>query len=349
MNTNFSLECFKPERFQEKSSFTIYKFTWIRWSDQKVRDNIKNTVHLLRIQTPSLQPSTDLAKLFTEKGLLSGHSAIKPRPVECCSDGCPSGSFSSHLYTGFSGAQPEWPSGSWSPLLSRLFFPDCSALGRVLVVPDFYYLRIMEATAECFFVAFPRSVPQHNPVSELCRQFFQTHGLAFALICYDLSFSVLFLFMFLYMYYFSWSCLPCLLSVSFIPIFCQLHALMFPSHVSVFTFDLSPSTPESVNSIQFYLYSAFNKGALSQSCFTENRPPMSKPRATVARKNSLAYNRKKPWAEPDSEGNHLPLVGTGFNPINLVHLDSSHVGRTRVPSWSRPDLRARRGRSGDLG
>ena len=79
-------------------------------------------------------------------------------------------------------------------------------------------------------------------------------------------------------------------------------------------------------SIQFYLYSAFNKGALSQSCFTENRPPMSKPRATVARKNSLADNRKKPWAEPDSEGNHLPLVGTGFNPIYWVHLESSHVG-----------------------
>ena len=48
------------------------------------------------------------------------------------------------------------------------------------------------------------------------------------------------------------------------------------------------------NSIQFYLSSAFNKGALSQSCFTENRPLMSKPRATVARKNSLADNRKKP-------------------------------------------------------
>ena len=81
-----------------------------------------------------------------------------------------------------------------------------------------------------------------------------------------------------------------------------------------------------LNSIQFYLYSAFNKGALSQSCFTENRPLMSKPRATVARKNSLADNRKKSWAEPDSEGNHLPLVGTGFNPIYWVHFESSHVG-----------------------
>ena len=77
-------------------------------------------------------------------------------------------------------------------------------------------------------------------------------------------------------------------------------------------------------SIQFYLW------AWSQSCFTENRPPMSKPTATVARKNSLADDRKKPWAEPASEGNHLPLVGTGFNPINLVHLDSSHVGMVTV-------------------
>ena len=36
---------------------------------------------------------------FMKKGLLPGHSAIKPRTVECCSDGCPSGSFS-HLHTG---------------------------------------------------------------------------------------------------------------------------------------------------------------------------------------------------------------------------------------------------------
>ena len=62
------------------------------------------------------------------------------------------------------------------------------------------------------------------------------------------------------------------------------------------------TVPYLLNSIQFYLYSAFNKGALSQSCFTENRPSMSTPRATVARKNSLADNSKKAWAQPDSEG-----------------------------------------------
>uniref|UniRef100_A0A0E9SXT8 Uncharacterized protein n=1 Tax=Anguilla anguilla TaxID=7936 RepID=A0A0E9SXT8_ANGAN len=32
---------------------------------------------------------------------------------------------------------------------------------------------------------------------------------------------------------------------------------------------------QSIN--QFYLYSAFNKGALSQSSFIENQPPKSKP------------------------------------------------------------------------
>ena len=36
---------------------------------------------------------------FTEERLPSGHSAIKPRTLECCGDGCPSGSFSS-LHTG---------------------------------------------------------------------------------------------------------------------------------------------------------------------------------------------------------------------------------------------------------
>ena len=34
-----------------------------------------------------------------------------------------------------------------------------------------------------YFVALPRSVPQHNPVSELCRQFLRPHCLVFALSC----------------------------------------------------------------------------------------------------------------------------------------------------------------------
>ena len=58
------------------------------------------------------------------------------------------------------------------------------------------------------------------------------------------------------------------------------------------------------NSIPFFLYCAFYNTGLSQSSFTKGpglRPPQSKPRATVARKNSL-ISRKKPWAEPGFRG-----------------------------------------------
>ena len=131
---------------------------------------------------------------FTEERLPSGHSAIKPRLVECCSDGCPSGSFS-HLHTGSlelsqSDHQVLGHLSYQGPSPPIAQFAGWPALGRVLVVPNFFHLRIMEATvllgtfnAAEFFVAFPRSVPRHNPVSELCRQFLQPHGLVFALIC----------------------------------------------------------------------------------------------------------------------------------------------------------------------
>ena len=68
-------------------------------------------------------------------------------------------------------------------LLSLAWRP---ALGRVLVVPNFFHLRMMEATVflvTCrhVLVPFPRSVPQHNPVSELIEQFLRPHSLVFAL------------------------------------------------------------------------------------------------------------------------------------------------------------------------
>ena len=58
------------------------------------------------------------------------------------------------------------------------------------------------------------------------------------------------------------------------------------------------------NSIQFYLYSAFYNTGLSQSSFTKGpglRPPQSKPRVTVARKNSLIRRKKPPngWREEE--------------------------------------------------
>ena len=74
------------------------------------------------------------------------------------------------------------------PLLLRL--ARWPALGIVLVVPDFFCLRMMEATVlrdlQCcrnLLVPFHRSVPQLNHVSKFYRQFLHPHGLVFALIC----------------------------------------------------------------------------------------------------------------------------------------------------------------------
>ncbi len=110
--------------------------------------------------------------VFTEERIEFGHTAIKPRCS--CSDVCPSVGF-----TYDHGAQLEWPLGSCSPVLHQLLsLAGRPALGRVLVVPNFFHLIIMEATvflgnfsAAEFFVAFLRFVPRYNPVSELCRQF----------------------------------------------------------------------------------------------------------------------------------------------------------------------------------
>ena len=108
------------------------------------------------------------------------------------------------------------------------------------------------------------------------------------------------------------------------------------------------------NSIQFYLYSAFNKGALSQSCFTENRPQWVS--------QGQQWQGKTPWqiTGRNLEQNQtqrgticrwlapvlVQCVESVLSPVMLGWGDS---GRMRVPSWSRLDLRARRGRSGDLG
>ena len=81
--------------------------------------------------------------------------------------------------------------------LTKAFFPRLlslawrPALGRVLVVPNVLHLIIMEATvflgtfnaADIFLLPFTRSVPRHNTVSDLYRQFRRPHGLVFALTC----------------------------------------------------------------------------------------------------------------------------------------------------------------------
>ncbi len=81
--------------------------------------------------------------VFTEEKIEFGHTAIKPRSVECCSDVCPSVSFS-HLHI--------W---SWSSTRVTISFLVTSptkallhqllslarrpALGRILVISNFFY------------------------------------------------------------------------------------------------------------------------------------------------------------------------------------------------------------------
>ena len=133
---------------------------------------------------------------FTEGRLLSGHCGIKPRSVECLSDVCPCGSFS-HLHTGslelsqsdyrylghLSYQGPSPPIAQFGRLeASSRKSAGCSKLllfwnsGGHSALGNLQCSRIS-------FVAFPRSVPRHNPVFELCRQFLRPHGLVFALIC----------------------------------------------------------------------------------------------------------------------------------------------------------------------
>ncbi len=123
----------------------------------------------------------------TEERLPSGHSAIKPRLVEGCSDGWLSTTFShlpnaslelSHsdlwvlLYLSHQGSSPPIAQfgrtassrkGSGRP--KRLPFKD---YGGHCALRNLKCSRI-------FFVTLARSVPCHNSVSELFRQFFWPH------------------------------------------------------------------------------------------------------------------------------------------------------------------------------
>jgi hypothetical protein len=74
------------------------------------------------------------------------------------------------------------------PLL--LSFAGQPALGRVLVVPNFFHLRMIDSTVfldlkYCINILVPslRSVPRQYPVSELYGQFLRPHGLVFPLTC----------------------------------------------------------------------------------------------------------------------------------------------------------------------
>ena len=73
-------------------------------------------------------------------------------------------------------------------LLSRLLtLAGQPALGRVLVVPNFFHLRMMAPTVFLgtlnVLVPFPRCVPRQNPVSELYGQLLRLQDLVLALTC----------------------------------------------------------------------------------------------------------------------------------------------------------------------
>ena len=124
-----------------------------------------------------------------------GHSTIKTWLVKCCRDGCPFGRFS-HLHRGTlepcqsdhrvlghlpdQGPSPPiaqfgWAASSRKSLGGSKLLPFKNDGGHC-VLGDLQCCRI-------FLVPFPRSVPWHNPVSELYGQFLRPHGLVFALTC----------------------------------------------------------------------------------------------------------------------------------------------------------------------
>ena len=85
------------------------------------------------------------------------------------------------------GALLEWPLGSWSPPWPWPLYPNCSvfgnsrkSLGGSKLLP---FKNDGPSMLQKCFGTFPKSVPRHNPVSELYEQFLQPHGLVFALTC----------------------------------------------------------------------------------------------------------------------------------------------------------------------
>ena len=132
---------------------------------------------------------------FTEKWLPSGHSTIKAWLVECCRDGCSSGRFS-HLHRGtlqlcqsdhrvlghLADQGPSPPIAHFGQAASSRKSLGGSKLlpfkndGGNCVIGHLQWCRNV-------LVPFPRSVPRHNPASELYGQFLWPHGLVFALTC----------------------------------------------------------------------------------------------------------------------------------------------------------------------
>ena len=115
--------------------------------------------------------------------------------VECCRDVCPTWRFS-HLHRGtlelYQSDQlvlGHVPDQGPSPLIAQFGQAASSrtSLGSSKLLPfknDEYHCVLGDL--QCcrhFLVPFSRSVPRHNPVSELYRQLFSPHGLVFDLTC----------------------------------------------------------------------------------------------------------------------------------------------------------------------
>ena len=115
---------------------------------------------------------------FSEERFSSGHSVIKPRSLECCSEGCPGSFF--HLHTGslelsqsdhkvlghltYRGTSHPISLILWAASLRKS--PGCSEL---LLVKNYggHCSRLNLKCRRHCFVAFPRSFSQCYPVSEV--------------------------------------------------------------------------------------------------------------------------------------------------------------------------------------
>ena len=104
---------------------------------------------------------------FTVEWLLSGHSTMKAWLVECCRDGCPISTV--ELWSSI-----RVTIGFLVNSLTKAILPNCKVCPLCSWGPSMLQ--------KCL-IPFPRSVPRHNPVSELYGQFLWPHNLFFALTC----------------------------------------------------------------------------------------------------------------------------------------------------------------------
>ncbi len=89
--------------------------------------------------------------VFTEERIEPCHTAIKPRSVGCCSDVCPSVDFSYiHIWVNSRVTIRLLVTTLTKVLLHQLLsLAWRPALGRVLVVSNFFHLRVTETTCFC--------------------------------------------------------------------------------------------------------------------------------------------------------------------------------------------------------